>query len=64
MIDTMRILAGWTNFNLNNGYRLDLMVNMKELEGFTFDECQDLVSVADIFNLRNPFAPQQSLNSQ
>jgi len=55
MVDTMRILAGWTNFNLNNGYRLDLMVDMKGLEGFTFDECLELASIAEVFNLKVPF---------
>ena len=39
MIETVQIIPGWTNFNLNNGTRLDLMFDMKGLEGYTFDEC-------------------------
>lgn len=29
MLATMQIVPGWTSFNLNNGTKLDLMVNMK-----------------------------------
>jgi len=31
MIETMKIVTGFTNFNLNNGFRLDLMVKVKGL---------------------------------
>src|SRR5262245_29443239 len=31
MIERMQIVPGWTYFNLNNGFRLDLMVSMKGL---------------------------------
>ena len=31
MLATMQIVPGWTSFNLNNGTKLDLMVNMKGL---------------------------------
>ena len=55
MIDTMKILAGWSNLNLNNRYKLALMVNMKGLEDFTFDECYAMASVAEIFNQHIPF---------
>lgn len=39
MIETMQIVPGWTNLNLSNGMRLDLMIDMKGLEGYSFDEC-------------------------
>lgn len=38
MLETLQIIPGWTNFSLNNGFRLDLMIDVKGLEGFWFDE--------------------------
>ncbi|MEK7224559.1 MAG: hypothetical protein AAB221_02620 [Bacteroidota bacterium] len=55
MIPRMQIVPGWTNFNLNNGYRLDLMVSMKGLESLTFDECLHSSSKAVIDDLTVPF---------
>jgi len=52
---TIQIIPGWTYFHLNNGYRLDLMVNMKGLEGFSFDECLQLASRATIDDVIVPF---------
>ena len=55
MIETMQIVPGWTNFYLNNGFRLDIMVAVKGLENFTFDECLQMASVADIEEFKVPF---------
>ena len=55
MLETLQIVAGWTYFNLNNGMRLDLMVEMKGLEGFTFDECLEKASIAEIDDVAVPF---------
>jgi len=55
MIETLKILPGWTNFNLNNGTRLDLMVDVKGLEGYSFTECLANASVADILDVKVPF---------
>jgi len=55
MMETLQIIPGWTNFNLNNGTRLDLMVNVKGLEDYSFDECLNNASVADILNVKVPF---------
>jgi hypothetical protein len=55
MIERMQIVPGWTPFNLNNGTQLDLMVNMKGLENFTFDECLSQASTADIDDVKVPF---------
>lgn len=55
MIERMQIVPGWTDFNLNNGYRLDLMTSMKGLEGFSFDECLRHANVATIDNVEIPF---------
>lgn len=55
MMERMQIVPGWTPFNLNNGTQLDLMVNMKGLEGFTFDDCLSKASIADIDDVKIPF---------
>jgi predicted nucleotidyltransferase len=55
MLETMQIVPGWTNFSLNNGLRLDLMLDVKGLEGFTFQQCLDQASNADIDGVQVPF---------
>jgi hypothetical protein len=55
MLETMQFVPGWTEFHLNNGLRLDIMVDMKGLERYTFDECLQMASVADIENVNVPF---------
>lgn len=55
MMETLQIVPGWTYFNLNNGTRVDLMINVKGLEGYTFEECLQQASFAEIFDIRVPF---------
>jgi hypothetical protein len=55
MIETMQFAAGWTEFHLNNGLRLDLFTEMKGLEEYSFDECLQIASVADIEGVNIPF---------
>ncbi|HMR84358.1 MAG TPA: nucleotidyltransferase [Niabella sp.] len=55
MINTMQIVPGWTCLYLNNGYKLDLMVNMKGLEGYSFEQCLKLAGIADIDGVLVPF---------
>ena len=55
MIEYMQFLPGWTDFHLNNNMRLDILIDMKGLEGYTFDECLEMASVADIENINIPF---------
>lgn len=55
MLETLQIVPGWTNFSLNNGFRLDLMIDVKGLEGFGFDECLQKASIAEINNINIPF---------
>ena len=54
-IETMQFVPGWTSFQLNNGLSLDLLIEMKGLEEYTFDECLQMASVADIEDVRVPF---------
>ena len=55
MIETMQFVAGWTDFQLNNSLKLDIIVNMKGLEEFTFDESLQVATIAEIDNIKVPF---------
>jgi hypothetical protein len=55
MLEYMQFIPGWTDFHLNNGLRLDILIDMKGLEGYTFEECLEMASVADIENINVPF---------
>jgi hypothetical protein len=55
MLEYMQFIPGWTDFHLNNGLRLDILIDMKGLEGYTFEECLEKASVADIENINVPF---------
>ncbi|MFD1257764.1 nucleotidyltransferase [Mucilaginibacter terrae] len=55
MLEYMQFVPGWTEFHLNNGLRLDILTNMKGLEDYTFEECLQMASVADIDGIDVPF---------
>ncbi len=55
MLDYMQIVPGWTHFNLNNGVRLDLMIEMKGIENFSFNDCLKMAAIATIENIQVPF---------
>jgi hypothetical protein len=52
MIETMQIIPGWSDFRLNNGLRLDLLISMKGLEGYSFDDCLSMASAGEIANTK------------
>ena len=47
-IETMHFIPGWTNFQLNMGFILDVMVQVKGLNEIGFDECYKYAVVAEI----------------
>jgi hypothetical protein len=55
MMRTLQIVPGWTNFNLNNGFKLDLLTSMKGLEEFSFEKCFTFSNKADINGVIVPF---------
>lgn len=55
MLDTIQFVPGWTDFQLMNGLRLDILINMKGLEGYSFDECLQMAAIADIDDIKVPF---------
>ncbi|MEO7485053.1 MAG: hypothetical protein ABIT81_14885, partial [Ferruginibacter sp.] len=50
-IETMQFIPGWTNFNLNKGFPLDIMVSVKGLEEIGFSECYHYAVIAEIENV-------------
>lgn len=55
LLERMQFAPGWTDFHLMNGLRLDIIVDMKGLETYTFDECLSMAAVADIDGVQVPF---------
>jgi hypothetical protein len=55
MMETIQFIPDWTSFSLNNGIRLDIMVDMKGLETYNFDECLKVAYKADIEGVIVPF---------
>ncbi len=48
MLATLEFVPGRTDFSLNNGLKLDVMVGVKGLEQYTFDECLEMATIGDI----------------
>lgn len=44
----MQFVPGWTNFQLNMGFLLDVMVQVKGLEHIGFEECFKYAVVTEI----------------
>jgi hypothetical protein len=47
-IERMQFIPGWTDFQLNMGFKLDIMTSVKGLEKIGFVECYDYAVVAEI----------------
>lgn len=54
-LETMQFVAGWTTFRLDNTLEVDIMTSLKGLEEYSFDESYQLVSFADILDVKVPF---------
>ena len=44
-INTMQFLPGWTDFNLNINFRLDIMTSVKGLENISFKELLEKANI-------------------
>ncbi|MEO6313440.1 MAG: hypothetical protein ABIU63_17575 [Chitinophagaceae bacterium] len=53
-METMQFVTGWVDFTLNNGVRLAIMTVLKGVDQ-SFDECLQLVPVAEIDGVMIPF---------
>lgn len=54
-LERIQFIPGWTDLQLNNGLRLDIMTSMKGLENSTFETCYDQAFKANIYNVEVPF---------
>lgn len=48
LIETIDFLPGWTDFQLNMGFKLDIMTSVKGLEKIGFEECFTYAVVTEI----------------
>jgi len=55
LLEQITFVVGWTDFYLNNGLKLDIITNMKGLEEYSFSECYNMASVAEIEYVQVPF---------
>ena len=53
--EDMQFVPGWTNFYIGHGILLDILIKMKGLEGYSFDECLKMATIAEIGNVKIPF---------
>jgi len=54
-LETMEFVPGWTSFYIGSMIELDIMTKMKGLEDYTFDDCLNIASVAELEGLSIPF---------
>ena len=54
-LEDFQFVPGWTDFYIGTGIRLDILIDMKGLENYSFDECLTLASIASIENIQVPF---------
>jgi predicted nucleotidyltransferase len=60
-IETMQFVAGWTEFSLNEGFRLDIMTSIKGLENKTFKELFDVAKIVEIEGIPVKFIDYENL---
>jgi hypothetical protein len=53
--EEIEFLPGWTDFIIGNGIVLDILISMKGLEDYSFDECLFLSSTCTIQDIKVPF---------
>lgn len=54
-LETIEFVPGWTSFHVGQFIELDIMTSMKGLENYTFDECLEMASTADLDGVIVPF---------
>lgn len=53
--ETIEFMPGWVDFYIGNGIVLDILINMKGLEKYSFIDCLAASSLAKITHLQIPF---------
>ena len=54
-LETMEFVPGWTSFYVGDAISLDIMTSMKGLENYTFTECREIASEAELEGILVPF---------
>ena len=54
-LEDFQFIPGCTDFFIGAGIRLDVLIEMKGLEGYSFEESLQLASIASIENIEVPF---------
>lgn len=54
-LEKFEFIPGWTDFHIGSGVHLDILINMVGLESYSFDECLNKASIAEIDNIKIPF---------
>ena len=54
-IESMQFVPGWTDFQLNFGFKLDVMTSVKGLENIGFEECYNFAVIAEIEKIQVKF---------
>ncbi len=69
MMGTMQFVPGWSDFMLNNGLRLVILVKMLGLEEFSFDESLAMATIGDFegikvsfLHINQPIANKKAVN--
>lgn len=63
-LETMEFVPGWTSFYVGSMIELDIMTQMKGLEDYTFNDCFNIASIAELEGLLIPFFAYQSIDCQ
>jgi hypothetical protein len=54
-LEKFEFIPGWTDFHIGSGVHLDILIHMVGLEGYSFNDCLDKASIAEIENIKIPF---------
>jgi len=54
-LETFRFIPGWTNFYIGEGLELDILTHMKGLEDYSFTDCLQVATMAEIEDVTIPF---------
>ena len=54
-LEDFQFIPGWTDFYIGTGIRLDVLIEMKGLEGYSFEKSLQIASIASIENIEVPF---------
>ena len=47
-LEEFQFVPGWTDFHIGPGLKLDVLIKMVGIEGYSFDECLEIASIAEI----------------